>query len=351
MTATARVVVVGAGVTGLLAAVECALAGHRVTVFDRGPIPNPRSTSYDQHRAIRTLVVGDPAATGRLLAAHRRWLELEAVLGAAFYRRVGVVTAWPAERLPEVAAEAAAAGVTVRRVEPPRLPQLGFPAGTAGVWEEAAGVLLADRVLAAAARWLAAHPAVELRPGTAVSAVDAGTGRVALAGGGTAGADLVLVGAGPWTRDLVPHPVVLNRQTMLYLRPPEESASWWRDVPAVGGLGLDGQGWMVPPGDGTLLKISSNAVCRTVDSADADDEDQAPWAEQLAGAGVLHGIDRYTVAAVKACHYATDTRTGGAHLARVSRAVWSRAACGGNGFAAAPLVGQRIAEAAREAAV
>jgi glycine/D-amino acid oxidase-like deaminating enzyme len=63
--ATARVVIVGAGVTGLLSAVECALAGHRVTVLDRGAIPNPESSSFDQHRAIRTLVPGDPEATRR----------------------------------------------------------------------------------------------------------------------------------------------------------------------------------------------------------------------------------------------------------------------------------------------
>ncbi|WP_322779694.1 FAD-dependent oxidoreductase, partial [Frankia sp. Cas4] len=49
MPADARhVLIVGAGVTGLLTAIRCALAGHRVTVLDRGAVPNPMSSSFDQ---------------------------------------------------------------------------------------------------------------------------------------------------------------------------------------------------------------------------------------------------------------------------------------------------------------
>ncbi|QMU74067.1 FAD-binding oxidoreductase [Streptacidiphilus sp. P02-A3a] len=343
-------VIVGAGITGLLTAVECALAGHRVTVLDRGPIPNPESSSYDQHRAIRTLVPGDPDATRRLVGAHRRWRELEPVLGARFYRRVGVVTAWPRERLAAVTASAADAGVAVRPVEPAALPHLGFPTGSVGLREAQAGVLLAERVLRAAARWLAGHPAVTLRPYRAVASVAADSGRVKLADGDVLGGDLVLVAAGPWSRELVEHPVELHRQTMVYLRPPRRLARWWRTAPAAGGLGTDGRAWVLPPVDGTLLKISSDAVRREAADTDCADEDQAPWAERLAESAVLPELDSYTVVAVRACHYATDAATGGAHLARVGPAVWSRAACGGSGFAAAPLVAARIVDAARGAA-
>ncbi|WP_371501721.1 FAD-dependent oxidoreductase [Kitasatospora sp. NBC_00374] len=346
----ARVVVVGAGVVGLLTALECALAGHRVTVLDRGAIPNPESSSYDQHRAIRTLVPGDPDGTRRMVGAHHRWRELETVLGTAFYRRVGVVTAWPRDRVAAVVSSAADAGVPVAELDPDDLPHLGFPAGSAGVREAQAGVLLARRVLRAAARWLAGHPAVALRPYCAVTAVEPESGRVVLAGGEVLGGDLVLVAAGPWGRGLVDHPVVLRRQTMLYLRPPERLARWWRTAPAVGGLGTDGRAWAVPPGGGTLLKISSDAVCREVAAADCADEDQSPWARRLAEAGVLPDVERYTVVAARACHYTTDPDTGGARLARVGPAVWSRAACGGTGFASAPLVAGRIVNAVTEVA-
>ncbi|MFE5811425.1 NAD(P)/FAD-dependent oxidoreductase [Streptomyces sp. NPDC056491] len=344
--ASRQVIVVGAGVTGLLTAVECARAGHRVTLLDRGPVPNPGSSSSDQHRVIRTLSADGADATGRMVAAHRRWLELEALLGAGFYRRVGVVTARPREQLASVTAAAAAAGVPVRTVEPQRLPHLAFPAGSAAVLEADGGVLLADRVLRAAVRWLTGHPAVSVRPYSPVVRIDVDCAHVLLAGGEKLGADLVLVAAGPWTRDLVEHQVVLHRQTMVYLRPPADAARWWRTAPAAGGIGADGRAWAMPPGGGALLKISSDAVAREVPSTSGStQEDQAPWVERLARAAPLSGLERYTVAAVKECHYACAADTGGAVLARVGPAVWSRAACGGSGFSQAPLVAGRIVDA------
>ncbi|WP_405834018.1 MULTISPECIES: NAD(P)/FAD-dependent oxidoreductase [unclassified Streptomyces] len=344
--ASRQVLVVGAGVTGLLTAVECALAGHRVTVLDRGPIPNPESSSADQHRVIRTFSPDDADATRRMAVARRRWLELQTLLGTVFYRRVGVVTAWPREQLTAVASAAAAAGVSVEKVEPEGLPYLQFPAGSAGVREADAGVLLADRVLRAAVRWLSGHPAVALRPYSTVTHVDVDSAHVLLTGGEKLGADLVLIAAGPWTRDLVEQPVVLHRQTMVYLRPPADAARWWAGAPAAGGLGTDGRAWVMPPVDGTLLKISSDAVTRDVGTtADCADEDQSPWVTRLARAAPLAGLDRYTVAAVKPCHYVSAADTGGALLARVGPAVWSRAACGGSGFSQAPLVAGRIVDA------
>jgi glycine/D-amino acid oxidase-like deaminating enzyme len=344
VTTTRQVVVVGAGVTGMLTAVECALAGHRVTVLDRGAIPNPESSSFDQHRAIRTFVPGDVAATRRMVAAHRRWLELETLLGARFYRRVGVVTAWPWERIDAVTDAAADAGLSVETVEPEKLPHLGFPAGSVGLLEVDAGVLLAEQVLRAAAEWLAWQVAVTLRPWCDVTAVDVHSGCVVLAGGEVLSADLVLIAAGPWAGDLVELPVVLHRQTMVYLRPPENLVRWWENAPAAGRLGADRRAWLLPPGDGTLLKISSDAVCREVETVDSE-ESATSWADQVLDASVLSNIDRYTVVSVKQCHYTTDPDTGGALLVRVGPAAWARAACGGTGFSSAPLVAGRIVEA------
>jgi len=348
--AARQVTIVGAGVTGLLTAMECALAGHRVTVLDRGAIPNPGSSSFDQHRTLRTFAHRDLAATRRMITAHRRWLELESLLGTRIYRRVGVVTAWPREQTAALTSSALATGVSVETIEPEKLPHLEFPAGSAGVVEVDAGVLLAERVLRALARWLAGHPAVTLRPCCTVREVDVHSGHIVLAGGESLGADLVLVAAGPRAGDLIEYPVVLHRQTVVYLRPPESLARWWENAPAAGGLGADGRAWVVPPGDGTLLKISSDAVRREVTTVDCDGESQLPWAEQLLAAAILSDVDSYTVMSVKPCHYVTDADTGGALLARVGPAVWSRAACGGTGFSSAPLVAGQIVEAMTEEA-
>lgn len=329
------VVIVGAGVTGLLTAVECALAGHRVTVLDRGSIPNPGSTSFDQHRALRVLRPGDADATRRLGAARRRWVELETVLDSRFFRRVGIVTAWPKDDLDSVT------GLPVEIVEPEKLPHVVFPTSSVGVLDTEAGVLLADRFLRAATHWLAEHPMVELQPRR--TATEVHNGQILLTDDTVLGGDLVLIAAGPWSRELAEAPVTLHRQTMIYLRPPENLRSWWENAPGVGRLGPDGRAWLLPPGDGTLLKISTDAACREVDSTDS--VDSGPWATRVLDEAILSDMDTYDVVAVRECHYATDTDTGGPLLTRVEPHVWSRPACGGNGFSTAPLVANQILEA------
>ncbi|MBR8741644.1 FAD-dependent oxidoreductase [Nocardiopsis sp. MG754419] len=341
-------VIVGAGVTGLVSAVRCALAGHQVTVLERGAVPDPGSTSFDQHRALRTVNPTDPEATRRLAETHHRWLELEHLLcgsapRAGFYRRVGVLTGWPAAKAAAAVAVGADAGLPVEVVAPDAYPHLRFPEGGAVLREPHAGVLLADRVLWAAAGWLRRHPAVRLRPWCPVSSVDADSGRVTLADDTVEEGDLVLVACGPWSSALVDTPTVTYRQTMVYLRAPDEVARWWDTAPSAGRIGTRGDAWMLPSGDGTLVKVSSSTACRQVSGVDdEDDEDEHVWSARILAAQPLTDMDRYTVVAVKRCHYAVDTHTAGAHLAQVGPAVWARAASGGDGFRTAPFVADHI---------
>ncbi|HEY5854050.1 MAG TPA: FAD-binding oxidoreductase [Aldersonia sp.] len=347
MTGARRVLIAGAGVTGLLTAVSCALAGHRVTVLDRGAIPNPHSGSFDQHRAIRALRPGDGTGTRAAVGLHQRWSAFETLLGARFYRRVGAVTTCPAGDLDAVLELADITDVAVTIVDPRTLPHLVFPDGHVGVRESDAGVLLADRVLHAATRWLRSHPAVTLRPGREVVAVDTDRARVALRDGTVLHGDLLLVATGAGSRELVDLPIVLHRQTMLYLRPPADLAPWWEHAPCLGGIGRDGRAWLIPPGAGTLLKISSAQVCREVGTT-AESDDEQRWTAELTTMPILADPDRYTVASVRRCHYTVDARTGGAHLEQIGPAVWARAAVGGDGFHTAPLVADRLVEAAAQ---
>lgn len=348
-----QVVIVGAGVTGLVTAIRCVLAGFQVTVLDRGAIPHPGSSSFDQHRAIRALDPANPEGTRRTALAHRRWRELETLLcgserAAGFYRRVGMVTAWSGDEAATVAAVAADAGLSVKLVEPAELPHFGFPAGSRGVLELDAGVLLADRVLWMAARWLASHPAARLRPWCRVSSVNLETGQVRLADGSVERGDLVLIAGGPWSSALVDLPTVLYRQTMVYLQPPNKLTRWWETAPGAGRIGTDGRAWLLPSGGGSLLKVSTDAACRQVSSVDDDsDDDELRWSELIMQSGVLTDMDRYTVVAVKRCHYAVDAHSGSAHLARAGPTVWARAASGADGFRTAPLVADRIVGALR----
>lgn len=341
-----RVVVVGAGVTGLLSAVRCALAGHHVTVLDRDAIPNPGSTSFDQHRAVRALDLTDRAASRRVAVAHRRWMALEALTGSKFYRRVGMITAWAADEVDEVMAAAAAADLPVSVVDPESVPHVRFPENTVGVLERHGGVLLADHALQVLVRWLNEQPNVTLRPWQQVKAVDPETGRVYLPDAEFLDADLTLIATGPWSKDLVDLPMVLHRQTLVYLKPPEQLASAWENTPGIGRIGTSGLAWLLPPGDGTLLKVSSASVCREADAVTTGSSvEERRWAEQVLAERFLTDPDRYSVIAVKRCHYLVDAETGAAHLVKIGPHTWARTASGGDGFRTAPLVAERILEA------
>lgn len=47
--------VVGAGVVGAGIAWHLAKRGHRVTLIEQGPVPNPSAASFDQHRLTRRI--------------------------------------------------------------------------------------------------------------------------------------------------------------------------------------------------------------------------------------------------------------------------------------------------------
>jgi glycine/D-amino acid oxidase-like deaminating enzyme len=329
-------VVVGAGVTGLLAAVRCVLAGVRVTVLESGAVPNPGSTSYDEHRAIRALDPGDVAGSRASAGLHRRWVELEALFGARFYRRVGVVTGWAGGAVDAALEVARDAGVAVSVVEAEKYPQLRFAPGDVGLLEADAGVLLAGRVLDVVVGWLREQPLVTLRAGCEVREVEEGF--VRLADGSAVRGDVVLVAGGPWSGRLVEVPTVVHRQTMVYLRPPDDLVRWWEGAPSAGRVGLDGRAWLLPPGDGTRLKVSSASLCREVG------EDDGHWGDRFELSSVLADHERYVVDEVRTCHYAVDAETGGGRLVRVGPTVWARAASGGDGFRTAPVVAERIAE-------
>ncbi|MBL1073646.1 FAD-binding oxidoreductase [Nocardia sp. 2] len=334
------VVIVGGGITGLLTAVHCARDGHRVTVVERGPLPNPESSSFDQHRVLRA------PAPGSGPELHQHWLRLQTLLGGRFYRRVGVVTGWPADRIGAAVRAARQAGVRLRVEAPDTLPHIVFPAGYVGVRELDAGVLLADRVLRAAVRWLRNQPGVMLRSGCEVSGVDTAAARVVLADGKVLAGDTVLVAAGIHTRELVPVPTVLYRQTVAYVHPPADLRTWWEHAPSVGAAGTDGRRWLVPPGDGTLLKLSSSALCRVVGTPHESTEPDRAAAHDCRES-VLAQPHRYPIAALKHCHYTTDPRTGAGALDQLGPAVWARAATGGDGFRTAPLIAERIAAVVR----
>ncbi len=347
-----RIVVVGGGVIGLLTAMECARTGAQVDVVDRADIPSPWATSYDRHRVVRALHRGDMGLTAAAARGHDAWLEIERRLGTRFYHRVGALTAMAADDAPTNLTLLAWAGVAARALPAEdlaaRYPRIRFAAGLAGVLEPAAGAVLADRMLAALAGWLRDRPGVRLHPRRRVVRVD-DAGAVRLADGGVLGGDVVVVAAGPWSRDLVPavlgKDLTLYRQTMLTYAP-APSPQAWAGMPAVPSLGTTSGAWLMPPVAGTPVRLSAASACRPVPEL-TDRVTPARWRDHLIDefSALLVDFEPAAVVGATDSYYLADTASGRPVLATLcDGTVLAYAACGGMSFKFAPLVARALAD-------
>ncbi|MFC9822280.1 NAD(P)/FAD-dependent oxidoreductase [Streptomyces erythrochromogenes] len=349
----ARVTVVGGGVTALLTAVECVLDGHRVTVVDQGSGAHGRAGSAGRPRILRALHPADPAATGAALRAHHRWAALEELLLTRFYEQVGALTVLPPAAAADGAALVEYAGGTARELTAAglshRYPHLHLAGDLGAVLEEEAGVLLAERVLAACAGWLKWQRGTELVERRAVTAVDGESGTVRLVDGQVLRGDAVLVAAGPRSRNLLPggiaEQLTVHRQTLLHCRVPRHHARAWAATPAVPALGTAGGARLVPPVAGAALTLTSATACRVVDGITGHDTDMS-WQRRLERefGDVLPGFGPAWVTAARDTYYAAFTPTGGPLTVALGGAGYAYAACGGTSLPFAPLIARSLAD-------
>jgi sarcosine oxidase len=349
-----RIAIAGSGVIGLLTAVNCVSAGHDVVLLDQAAIPSAAATSSDLHRVLRTLH-DDPSATAAAVRSHRRWIDLEHLLSTRFYEQVGALTVLPADQVPAARAVLDGAGSWSLVLNSGELassyPQVRFPAGASAIFELLAGVLLADRILAACVAWLRRHSLAELRPHARVVSVAAGRNgpAVRLAGGEVLRADGLLLATGPWSRPLLApelaSELVLHRQSMIYCQVPAPEAAAWSAAPSIRSLGADGGTWLVPPSAGTPLKLSDTSVCRVVPEV-GDNTTPPHWRDKLIGKArlVIPGFDPGWVTGARDYYYLGRGPGGGPMLAVLADQVLAYAACGGSSFKFAPLIAQSLAE-------
>ncbi len=89
MPAEHRVIVIGAGVFGVSAAIELAKRGHHVTLMDSGTIPHPRAASTDISKVIRMDYGADELYTSLMQEAFAIWDRWNREWDEPLYHPVG----------------------------------------------------------------------------------------------------------------------------------------------------------------------------------------------------------------------------------------------------------------------
>lgn len=259
--------VVGAGTMGAWTALWAARAGIATTLVDAWGAGNPRATSGDESRIIRSSHGEDAFYTRWSRRAREHWLRFGEEWGEQLLTQTGALWFASSERGYEAASEATlrAEGIPVERLSVDevarRWPQIDPAELAFAIHEPEAGALAARRATAAAARAFeraGGHVDVaELRPGRA-----SGSRLLEIVGsdGTVRSAAAFVFACGPWLPRLFPDVlgdvIRVTKQDVFYVGPPAGDARfdadhlpcWVEEDAAVYGIpALTGRGFKIGP--------------------------------------------------------------------------------------------------------
>src|SRR5207248_2560446 len=86
-----RILVAGAGVFGVTAAIELRKRGHEVALIDPGPLPHPLAASTDISKVVRLEYGADEEYTALAENAIEGWQRWNRDFGAALYHQTGLL--------------------------------------------------------------------------------------------------------------------------------------------------------------------------------------------------------------------------------------------------------------------
>ena len=346
-----KIAIVGAGIAGLSLAWALRRRGAEVSLFDAGPIPNPLSSSFDEHRITRHSYGRLSGYAALMPQAFAVYDELWADLGATHYLPTNMVfvsrseTDWSASM-----AELDRFGITHRVLSADevgtRLPMLHADGVTSAFEAGGAGMLFANRIVTDLARWATEH-GVEMHPNSRVDDIDAHNGTLKV-NTMLYAADLIVVAAGAWLPELLPETatrMVPSRQLLLYLQPPRDLDAAWARAPVLVDSGGGHGAYILPPRGGVRLKIGDHIFTRRGQASDDRSATKADLAPVLAAArSILTRFNDYTILERKVCYY-TVTDDESFVVEPVGPAAWVMSACSGHGFKLGPLIATGLAEA------
>src|SRR4029077_14411182 len=205
-----RVIVVGAGINGVTAAIELRKRGHEVVLVDPGPLPHSLAASTDISKAVRAAYGADDEYTELAERSIKIWREWNQEFGTQLYHEVGVMFVRQRELKPgdfeyESFKTLEHRGHKVERINSARSWKR-FPAWNPelyldGVLELEAGYAESGRVVATLIRH-AKSLGIHLLEGASFSKLDEsdnGVSGIVLGTGERIASDFVVITVGAWT--------------------------------------------------------------------------------------------------------------------------------------------------------
>ncbi len=360
-----RVIVVGAGINGVTAAIELRRRGHDTVLLDPGPLPHPLAASTDISKAVRAAYGADEEYTDLAEHSIKRWHEWNREFGTQFYHEVGVMFVRRRELKPgdfehESFKMLESRGHKIERMYSARAWKR-FPAWNPelyrdGVLELEAGYAESGRVVAS----LIDHAkslGVELREGAQFSQLAEDDDRVkgiVLDDGRRIASDAVVMAMGAWTPYLLPFTKKFFRssgQPVFHLKPrqpelfaPERFPVFGADITTTGYYGF-------PINRDGLVKIANHGRGREMSPESPEravtPEDEKNLREFLSS--TFPALADAPIVYSRICMYC-DTHDGHFWIARDPEREGLVIAAGdcGHGFKFAPVLGEIIADAIEE---
>lgn len=341
--------ILGAGIMGLCTAWALLRQGFAVRLLDQVMPPNPAASSVDHHRLIRHAYGAQRGYMRMVDDAYAAWDRLWADLGEVLHIPTGVLAldeaegAWLRDTRAALRADGRAhQDLRAAEIEA-RFPYLSGAGIRDALFCPAGGVLLAERIVASLARHVQAQGAViEVARATAI---DPARASVTLEGGTTAGADVLVVAAGPWIPRLLPEigrRVVPSRQVVVRLEAPSAA---WAQAPMLLDLAAEGGFYLVPPVAGTPIKIGDHSFSREGHPDDERTPDPREVERILSLARKrIPGIEGFTRLGSATCFYDVEPDERFV-IEPLGPRAWVMSGFSGHGFKFGAVLGERLARA------
>ncbi|HEU0207672.1 MAG TPA: FAD-dependent oxidoreductase [Candidatus Udaeobacter sp.] len=360
-----KVIVVGAGINGVTAAIELNKRGHKVVLVDPGPLPHPLAASTDISKAVRTAYGADEDYTVLAERSIKLWREWNQEFRRTLYHEVGVMFVRRREMTPgdfeyESFQLQKKRGLRVMRMDSPQLWKR-FPAWNPelhkdGVLEIEAGYAESGRTVATLIE-RAKSAGAELQEGVRFSQLDERDNRVSgivLSDGQRIAADFVVMAVGAWTPYLLPFTKNFFRATgqpVFHVKPSQPEMFLAEHFPVFGaditttgyyGFPINRDGVVKIANHGPGREISPDSPERVVTGDDEESlrEFLASTFSSLADAPIVYA---------RVCMYC-DTHDGHFWIAPDPEREGLVIAAGdsGHGFKFAPVLGEIIADAVEQ---